>query len=131
MQHARYVRLYADESGESHFQDVEVSLIPVDFAPPAPPLNIAQFQDATRCLWVGAPADWAGDTPHPSPSRQIFCVLQGRCEVTASDGEQRVLGPGSVLLLEDTRGKGHATRITGEEELLILAVATAEPQETA
>ena len=33
MQHAKYIRLYADESGESHFEDLEIELNPVNFAP--------------------------------------------------------------------------------------------------
>jgi hypothetical protein len=33
----KYVRIYADLTGESHFKDVEVELAQVDFAPPAPP----------------------------------------------------------------------------------------------
>jgi len=35
MQQAKYVRLYSDESGESHFEDLETALPPVDFAQPA------------------------------------------------------------------------------------------------
>ena len=43
MQKVNYVRLYTDESGESHFEDFELELPPVDFAPPAGPLNILPF----------------------------------------------------------------------------------------
>jgi len=43
MQKVNYVRLYTDESGESHFEDLELELPPVDFAPPAGPLNILPF----------------------------------------------------------------------------------------
>ncbi len=122
MQQAKYVRLYSDESGESHFEDLEIPLTPVDFAPPAAPLNIAQFLPATQTVWVGAPVGWAGDAPHPSPRRQIFCVVQGEYEVTASDGTMRAFPVGSVLLLEDTTGKGHSTRVTGQGDALIFAV---------
>ena len=31
-----YVRVYADDKGESHFEDVAIELSEVDFAPPAP-----------------------------------------------------------------------------------------------
>ena len=51
MQQAKYVRIYSDENGESPFEDLEVPLPPVDFAPPAAPLNIAQFLPATQTLW--------------------------------------------------------------------------------
>ena len=35
MQQARYVRLYADGDGKSHFEDLDVTLVPTDFAPPS------------------------------------------------------------------------------------------------
>ena len=128
MQHAKYIRLYSDEKGESHFEDLETELVPVDFAPPAAPLNIAQFLPATQSVWVGAPVGWAGDEPHPSPRRQIFCTLQGEYEVTASDGTVRNLPTGGVLLLENTSGKGHTTRVTSKQDVLILADVLADPQ---
>jgi hypothetical protein len=126
MQHAGYVRLCTDANGESHFEDLEIPLAPVDFVPPAAPLNVAQFLPAAQSLWVGAPPGWAGEAPHPSPRRQIFCALQGEYEVTASDGGVRRFPPGSVLLLEDTLGKGHATRIISEDNVLIFGVVLAD-----
>ena len=33
----KYVRVYADDQGESHFEDVEVPLVLVEFAPPPRP----------------------------------------------------------------------------------------------
>lgn len=86
MQRAKYVRLYTVKSGESHFEDLEIALVPTDFAPPAAPLNIAQFLPATGGIWIGASPGWEGVAPHPTPQRQIFCTLQGEYEITASDG---------------------------------------------
>ena len=126
MQQARYTRLYADDHGESHFADVDVGLAPIDFAPPAPPLNVATLYPAAQCFLLAGPADWGGDVPHPTPRRQLFCLLQGETEVTASDGETRRFRPGDVLLLEDTHGKGHATRGVGGGSFLLLGVALAE-----
>ena len=127
MQQAKYVRLYSDENGESHFEDLEMPLPPVNFAPPAAPLNIAQFLPATQTLWVGVPAGWAGEAFHPSPRRQIFSLMQGEMDVTASDGTVRNFPVGSILLLEDTTGKGHSTRFTSQGEALIFAVVLADP----
>ena len=89
MRRAHYVRLFADEHGESHFEEVAVELTAVDFAPPAPPLHVAALFPATGCSFVGAPAEWAGQVPHPAPRRQLFCNLRGEYEVTASDGSIR------------------------------------------
>jgi hypothetical protein len=52
-----------------------------------------------------------------------MCVLRGEFEATASDGETRRFPPGAVLLLEDTTGKGHVTRVVGTGPFLILGVA--------
>jgi hypothetical protein len=37
-----YTRLYADETGESHYEDIEAELTPRDFAPPAPRCTFPQ-----------------------------------------------------------------------------------------
>ena len=128
MQRARYTRLYADEGGESRFEELEMELAPVDFAPPAAPLNIALFLTTTQSLWVGAPAGWPGEAPHPSPQRQVFVTTQGEYEITASDGTVRRFREGAVLLLEDTWGKGHSTRIVGNDEALVFAVVLADSE---
>ena len=123
---AGYVRLFADQLGESHFEDVDVDLVPIDFAPPAAPLHVAGLFQAEKCGFVGAYPDWQGQTPHPSPRRQLFCNLRGEYEVTASDGVIRRFPAGSVLLLEDTTGKGHSTRLIGDEDALLVSVTLAE-----
>ena len=128
MQHVKYLRLYADESGESHFEELQIDLVPVDFAPPAPPLNIAQFLPTAQSLWIEAPVGWGGETTHPSPNRQIFCVLKGEFEVTASDGAVHRFPVGSMLLLEDTQGKGHSTRVISKDDGLIFSVVLADSQ---
>jgi uncharacterized cupin superfamily protein len=53
-------------------------------------------------------------------------MLRGEVEVTASDGETRRLSPGGLLLLEDTTGKGHATRVVGGEGFLLVGIALAD-----
>ena len=126
MQVAKYVRIYADEDGESHFEDVNDELQPMDFAPPAAPLNVAPISAAEQCLWVGGSPGWRGDIPHPSPSRQILCIMQGAVEITVSDGSSRSFPTGSVLLAEDTHGKGHSSRITSDVDLLMLFVTLAD-----
>ncbi len=110
----RYVRVYADAEGESHFEDVEVTLSNMDYAPPASPLEVSSAVEAERFVFVGGPSGWEGDW-HPSPKRQFVFILQGVFEVRVSDGETRSFPPGSVTLLEDTVGRGHFTRIISQE----------------
>ena len=117
----RYVRLYADAAGESHFEDVEVPLAAADFAPPAPPLHVSPFSPAERYGFVVLPPGWAGDW-HPTPRRQVLFYLAGEVEGETRDGEVRRFGPGSVTLVEDTTGKGHRSRNVGTGEVVTAVV---------
>ena len=116
-----YVRYYADETGASHTEDVEVELTPRDFAPPAPPLHLSPIVPATGFAFVRFPAGWDGDW-HPTPRRQIFFFLAGEFEGETSDGERRRFGPGSASLLEDTTGTGHRARVVGDGDVLAAVV---------
>ena len=108
----KYTRIYCDVDGESHFEDVYVEVAPVDFAPPASPLNLAAPLEAERAVLCEFPAEWFGDW-HPAPRRQFCFQMSGELEVQVSDGEIRRFSAGSLGLLEDTSGKGHLTRVVG------------------
>jgi hypothetical protein len=118
-----FLRLYADEAGESHFEEVEVTLAPTDFAPPAAPAHLAVLGEATSVAVVAGDETWRGSEPHPAPARQFSLSISGALEVTASDGEVRRIGPGQLLLLDDTTGKGHSTRALGPATFLVIRIA--------
>lgn len=110
----RITRIYSDETGESHFEHQEIMVSTVDFAPPAPPLNVSSPFPTTQMVFIEIPADWYGEW-HPAPRRQYWIGVAGSIDVTVSTGETRRFGPGSVVLLEDVTGKGHVTReVDGE-----------------
>ena len=116
-----YTRLYSDAQGDSHFEDIEIDLTSTDYAPPAPPLSLSSFTPATQFGFMNAPAGWSSDW-HPATARSIFFVLSGEWKVTASDGEARRFGAGSVLLVEDTTGQGHSSRVVSEIDSLAAMV---------
>jgi hypothetical protein len=116
-----YPRLYADDRGESHFEDIGIDLASTEYAAPAPPLDLSSFTPAAQFGFMRAPAGWSSEW-HPSAARNIFFVLSGEWEVTASDGETRRFAAGSVLLAEDTSGKGHASLVVGNADSLALMV---------
>jgi hypothetical protein len=116
-----YIRIYADQHGDSHFEDVEVAMSLTDFAPPAPKLSVSTMMPCTHVAFLGFPAGWDGPL-HPAPRRQFVFVLTGEAEVGVSDGEMRRMAPGSVVLLEDTWGKGHTTRVVGTGSALAAVV---------
>ena len=114
-----YMRLYADEEGVSHFEDVEITFQESEFVPPAPPVLLSSFNPANQYGFEVVPPGWYGDW-HPAPGRVLAIYLSGQGEIEASDGEVRTIGPGSILLAEDTTGKGHISRTTGPDEGLVL-----------
>jgi hypothetical protein len=91
----------------------------VQYAPPAPALQLSDAIMATRVSWLRFPADW-NDAAHPSPRRQLFVVLAGEVEGRTSTGVTRHFGPGDCLLMEDTVGKGHGARPLNGEALAIM-----------
>ena len=48
-------RLYADAEGESHFEDIEFDMASVQFAPPAPALDVSHPIDAKNFAWMRFP----------------------------------------------------------------------------
>jgi hypothetical protein len=117
----KYTRVYADAEGESHFEDIEVTMEDAIFAPPAPPLRLSEFIATSRFSFMSASPGWFGDW-HPAPKRQFTLYLQGEIEGETSDGEIRRFGPGDAVLLEDTTGKGHRSRVVGSEEAILAVV---------
>ena len=57
----KYTKIFADENGEPHFKDEEIQLESVEYAPPAPPLNLSSFNPATKYAIAVAPPGWFGD----------------------------------------------------------------------
>ncbi len=111
----RFHKLFADESGESHWADVDVALEERSFAPPAQSIQISAPEPVTRFMFLRLKAGW--DEPvHPTPVRQKLACLAGAIRVTASDGEARDIEQGDVWHMEDLSGKGHHTRVISDED---------------
>ena len=114
-------RLYTDEAGESHFDTWEWPATQIESAPPA---EVTEAVPAEQAHMLRIPAGWYGE-PHPAPRRQLMVVVSGCVEATASDGETRLLTPGSAILLEDTTGQGHSSRAVDGEVLIAVTQLTA------
>jgi hypothetical protein len=114
-------RLYSDSNGESHFEDIEIPFDLKDYAPPAPPISVTDFIGTDGFVIISSPPGWFGDW-HPAPRKQYMFCLSGELEVEVSDGEIRRFGPGSVIFVEDTSGKGHVSRIVGNKRGYMVAM---------
>jgi hypothetical protein len=97
--------------------EIEIELIATDYVSSAPSIELSRHRSATQALFMRARAGRSSDW-HASSARVLFFVLSGEWEVTASDAESRQFGVGSALLVEDTKGKGHSSRVIGEDESL-------------
>jgi quercetin dioxygenase-like cupin family protein len=120
-----YTRLYADQQGESHFADTVMPLEMVEFAPPAQPILASEFSAAQAYGFIRAAPGWVGEW-HPTPTRQFLFYLSGDSELEVSDGEVRHFRAGDILLVEDTLGIGHVSRVVGNEDALAAVVQARE-----
>ena len=106
----KVTRLYTGDDGQSHFEDVEIPLENL-----GPIGSMSRLMDATGVLFrtTGADYDYGW---HNAPRRQFVIMLSGgRVEIEIGDGTCRRLGPGDVLLVEDTTGRGHISRAVDDE----------------
>ena len=103
-----YVRVYADDRGDSHFQDV---YLPSErqTTPTGVVAALTEPQPVDGIIFRLVLSEASDTVPHNAPQRLLIVHLEGVAEVEVSDGEKRRFGPG-ILLVEDTKGRGHLTR---------------------
>jgi hypothetical protein len=100
----RIHNLYVDANGETHFRDIEV-----EWVEQRPGGKLSKRFHATGIIFRETSGDYDLDW-HPAPRRQYIINLDAGVEITASDGEKRVIGAGEVFLVEDISGKGHLSK---------------------
>ncbi|WP_281233207.1 hypothetical protein [Flavobacterium gelatinilyticum] len=97
-------RIYSDANGESHFEDFEVPLKnngDIGFLSDDELVHSIVFRE------VNPSYDYDF---HNAPDRQYIILLDGGVEIETSLGDKRIFNTGSILLVEDTTGKGHKTK---------------------
>ena len=100
----RIHNLYTDANGQSHFRDIEVEWVEerrgskLSTRLPATGIIFRETQAEHDLNW------------HPALRRQYIINLDAGVKLIASDGESRVIGAGEIVLVEDTRGKGHLSQ---------------------
>ena len=115
------IRVWADDDGESHLEDVDLDFEEQDFVPPASPVLIASPGAASGYVFARVPPGWQKDR-QPAPQRELVIYFTGVGLIETSDGDSRQITPGMILLAEDTTGKGHASKVTGTEEVFLVIV---------
>lgn len=104
MEHYKVTRIFADEQGESHFED---RYIPLQDAGLIGFLSEAEAVHTIIFRKVIASYDY---TFHNAPARQYIALMDGEIEIETSLGDIRRFQQGDILLVEDTTGKGHRSR---------------------
>ena len=101
--------LYTDEQGESHFEDLEIT-----YAITGRGSRLSERLPATGIIFREVPPAYDLDW-HTAPRRQYIINLDNGVQMTASDGEARIINAGEVILVEDVTGKGHLSKAINEQ----------------
>lgn len=97
-------KVFADESGDSHFEEMEFPLTDqglIGWLSAKIAVKSLQFRQNS--------ADYNWDF-HTVPEKQFVVLLDGGIEIETSLGLKKTFNSGEILLLEDITGKGHRTR---------------------
>ena len=103
------VRIFAGSDGKSHFEDINPAMTSrgdqsesADVYAKAG-IVIRRFEPTRSNPW------------HHAPGRYCVVNISGTVDIEIGDGSVRRLGPGDILIAEDTTGQGHQTREVGPE----------------
>ncbi len=108
-------RLYTGPDGQSRIEAIDLS------RSPSWTNGLATTQIAFREDPVGRYLDW-----HPAPRRQFVIILSGQLEIGLGDGSKHLFGPGDARLVEDTTGRGHTTRVHGNQPCVTATIPLAQ-----
>lgn len=106
-------RVYSGSDGQSHVAEVPLALKPFVDVEGAHGES-SPMQSASGIVFRVAPAGYVLDW-HCAPRRQYSISLSGSAEIEVGDGTVVRIEPGDVVLAEDLTGRGHVTRVIGEQ----------------
>ena len=117
-------RLYTGPDGKTHIEEYDVPLKAQGRGTElsdAVSVKDLQFRRTNQDYAL----DW-----HPAPRRQYVVTLSGESEIELDGGKKIRLGPGHILLAEDTTGQGHISRAIGSEDRISLFITLADGAKT-
>jgi hypothetical protein len=110
---ARIWRVYSGADGQSHVVEMPLAMKPFVDVEGAHGESSA-MQPAGGIVFRVAPAGYVLDW-HCAPRRQYSISLSGIAEIEVGDGTVVRVEPGDVVLAEDLTGRGHITRVVGDQ----------------
>src|SRR5437870_9314901 len=112
-------RLYTGPDGQTHAEEIEAKFTP------GATNDIFKMMAISGAELHRAPAGRVSDW-HTAPRRQYVITLSGRGELEVSGGKKIAVEPGHIELVEDTTGKGHITRVVGNEPRVTLQLPASD-----
>ena len=116
----KVTRLYTGPDGKTKAEEYEIPLKPqgrgTELSATVAVTNL-QFRRTNQDYYL----DW-----HTAPRRQYVVTLSGESEVELEGGKKLRLGPGHILLAEDTTGQGHISRAVGSKDRVSLFIPIAD-----
>src|SRR5689334_5670065 len=102
-------RIYTGPDGLAHAEEIDMKLMP------RPDQEQSEFFKTVGARFVRAKPSYFQDW-HTTPRRQYLITISGHSEIEVAGGQKVQLVPGRILLVEDTTGKGHRSRVVGTED---------------
>lgn len=102
--------------------DTDIPLDPMELVPGLPPIHLSAPLAASFVRFAWDPPGIQEVGWHVAPMRQLAIPLTGWLEIETNDGEKRRYDPGTVVLAEDTYGKGHITRGPGDGQFVMFVL---------
>ena len=116
----RVTRIYTGDDGKTPAEEYDVPLGEQRGA-----TELAEPVDVTSLQFRRTSPDYFIDW-HTAPRKQYVVTLRGTSEIEIGDGSTITLGPGHILLAEDTTGQGHISRAVGTEDRISLFIPLAD-----
>ncbi len=113
------IRLFSGSDGQTHAEPINLSQVTGKDGTQQDLLKSANIRFATR--GSATSDDW-----HTAPGRQYLVTLQGSVDIEIGDGKKVTAGPGSILLIEDTTGKGHRATVVSKDDWHVLFIPIAK-----
>jgi hypothetical protein len=116
----KVTRLYTGPDGKTKVEEYEIPLKAQGRGTELSatvPVKTLQFRRTNKDYDL----DW-----HPAPSRQYVVTLSGESEIELDGGRKLRLGPGHILLAEDTTGQGHISRAIGSGDRISIFIPLAD-----
>src|SRR3954465_15386493 len=120
----KVTRLYTGADGLTKVEEFDVPLKPRGGG-----TGRSEIVGGASLQFRGANQDYNLDW-RVAPRRQYVVTLSGESEVELEGGRKIRLGPGHILLAEDTTGKGHISRAAGSDDRLSLFITLADGAST-